>query len=606
MTGTPIWFGPDDRPLFGMLHVPEGNAARAGVVLCSPLGREDLFFHSTYRSLAERLERHGIAALRFDYDGTGDSAGVQRDPGRVAAWTASTQAAVDLMREAGPPAVAAVGMRMGATLAAFEATRAPLDALVLWDPCRSGRTFLREQSALQAMGAGSTDMADGSVQTPGFRYDRDTVTDLSGLDIAVPSGPMADQILLLVRPDRGRDKKLDARLESAGPVERGVALGQDERLNVNGKSNAGLEETIDGIVRWLSTVSAVEPAPFDLTAFDRRDTAAVVARDARSRPIVERPVRFGRPGLFGIMTELDGAEASTTVVCFNTANSRRIGPSRLWVELAREWAGFGLRTLRVDISGIGDSGTHPGQTRDIFYPVQAPLDIEDVMTFVTTGDTSRTVLVGLCSGAYHSVYGGLSLGAQGVCAINPIFDARPLPTTPVIPTTPADPRSASTVVPSASTVAPSAAGPPRPSPVRRWAAALAESPLSKAILGALPDGAWWFANRLGVRRSPVDTLERLVEDGSDVMVIVGPDEAADIKRGAAHALRKLRRSDRFQFMVIDDLDHSMLGQHDERRVGDLVYWHVRDRFGQSGEAGDTAEGRSARGVEAPLVKARRR
>ena len=207
MTGRPIWFGPDERPLFGMLHVPEGSTARAGVVLCSPLGREDLFFHSAYRSLAERLERHGIAALRFDYDGTGDSAGVQRDPGRVAAWSASTQAAVELMRSAGSPVVAAVGMRVGATLAAFDATRAPLDALVLWDPCRSGRTFLREQSALQAVGAGSGDSADGSVQTPGFRYDRDTVADLSGLDLTATSGPMADQILVLVRPDRGREQE---------------------------------------------------------------------------------------------------------------------------------------------------------------------------------------------------------------------------------------------------------------------------------------------------------------------------------------------------------------------------------------------------------------
>ncbi len=602
MTGSPIWFGPAERPLFGMLHVPEGNTARAGVVLCSPLGREDLFFHSTYRSLAERLERHGIAALRFDYDGTGDSAGVQRDPSRVAAWSASTQAAVDLMRSAGPPVVAAVGMRLGATLAAFEATRAPLDALVLWDPCRSGRTFLREQSALQAVGAGGGDTEDGSVQTPGFRYDRDTVTDLSGLDIATCTGPMADQILLLVRPDRGRDKKLDARLEDAGPVERGVALGQDERLNVNGKSNAGLEETIDGVVRWLSTISAAEPAPFDLAVFDRRETSAVVARDARSRPIIERPVRFGRPGLFGIMTELDGTESATTLVCFNTANSRRIGPSRLWVELAREWAGFGLRTLRVDLSGIGDSGTHPGQTRDIFYPVEAPLDIEDVAKFVSPHDTSRIVLVGLCSGAYHAVHGGLSLGAQGVCVINPIFDARPLPP-PVASATTTATATAPTTATATATTTP---GPQPSSPARRWVARLAGHELSKSVLGALPDGAWWVLNRLGVRRSPVESLQRLVDDGSDVMIIVGPDEAADIKRGAVHALRKLSRSDRFQFLVIDDLDHSMLGVHDERRVGDLVYRHVRDHFGQSEDAVDAADDRSGRGVDDPLVNARRR
>ncbi len=144
VTATPIWFGAHDRPLFGMLHLPEGNVARAGVVLCPPLGREDLAVHSAYRALAERLAAERIAVLRFDYDGTGDSAGSQSDPARVAAWSRSTATAMDLVRATGAPVVGAVGMRMGATLAAIEAARAPMDALVLWDPCRTGRSFLRE------------------------------------------------------------------------------------------------------------------------------------------------------------------------------------------------------------------------------------------------------------------------------------------------------------------------------------------------------------------------------------------------------------------------------------------------------------------------------
>ena len=210
------------------------------------------------------------------------------------------------------------------------------------------------------------------------------------------------------------------------------------------------------------------------------------------------------------------------------------------------------------------------------------------MEFVTSGDTSGPVLVGLCSGAYHSVYGGLSPGAQGVCAINPVFDARPLPPA-VTGVTPA-----ATVA----SAAPPTVGPQRSSPVRRWVATVAERAWSKSVIGALPDGAWWVANRLGVRRSPVDALERLVDDGSDVMIIVGPDEAAEISKGAAGALRKLSRSDRFQLTVIDDLDHSMLGVNDERRVGDLVYRHVRDRFGQPDH---TDDGRPGRGADDPLV-----
>ena len=43
LNATPIWFGPTDRPLFGWLHLPE--EARAGVVLCRPIGLEELSVH---------------------------------------------------------------------------------------------------------------------------------------------------------------------------------------------------------------------------------------------------------------------------------------------------------------------------------------------------------------------------------------------------------------------------------------------------------------------------------------------------------------------------------------------------------------------------------
>src|SRR5438270_2246619 len=108
MTATPLWFGPDGRELFAWLHVPDSGTARAGVVLCPPVGYEYAATHRTFRTLAERLEQHGIAALRLDYDGTGDSAGSDTDAGRVAAWTASVDAALDALRAAGAPALGVV------------------------------------------------------------------------------------------------------------------------------------------------------------------------------------------------------------------------------------------------------------------------------------------------------------------------------------------------------------------------------------------------------------------------------------------------------------------------------------------------------------------
>ena len=67
------------------------------------MGEEGRAAHRTFRRLAEELAEAGIVALRFDYDGTGDSAGLQDDPDRVAAWLASIEAARQYLLDLGAP-----------------------------------------------------------------------------------------------------------------------------------------------------------------------------------------------------------------------------------------------------------------------------------------------------------------------------------------------------------------------------------------------------------------------------------------------------------------------------------------------------------------------
>ena len=118
-----MWFGPEERPLYGWVSMPAGGLARGGAILCPPMGEEGRSAHRTFRRLAEALAEQGIVALRFDYDGTGDSAGLQDDPDRVASWLASVEAARQLLLDLGAPDVSAVGMRLGATLAGVPGRR---------------------------------------------------------------------------------------------------------------------------------------------------------------------------------------------------------------------------------------------------------------------------------------------------------------------------------------------------------------------------------------------------------------------------------------------------------------------------------------------------
>ncbi|HTZ09550.1 MAG TPA: alpha/beta hydrolase [Acidimicrobiales bacterium] len=584
MSATPVWFGPDRRPLFGILHVPDSGTARAGVVLCSPFGREDLYVYSTYRALAERLEELGLAVLRFDYDGTGDSAGTRHDPGRVAAWRESTRRALDLMRGAGPTVVAAVGMRMGATMAALEAAARPLDALVLWDPCVSGRAFLREQQALQSVTLGPTATGDGSVLTPGFLYDAETAAGIKALDIRATSGHLATHVLCLTRPDRPRDAGLFARLEGAGALDQASAEGQDTLLNVDGQKATVPESAVFHIAAWLSTLSPAQGAPFDAQPFVLPGPAAVVGDDGGDRSVVERPVRIGDAALFGIVTEPEDGPARTTVVCFNTGRSRRIGPSRLWVELARKWAADGLRTVRVDMSGLGESGLHPGQPRGVVYPPEAPVDVAAVARAVAPEDPSEVVLVGLCSGAFHAVEGGAVLGARGVVAVNPVLGIRPIATV----ADPAGPAPAGAAPPSRAGAA-----------VRRAVRAAAARPVAGKALGLVPDRLRGVLDRAAGKPSPAGALSYVVEHGSDVLVVAGPEEADLIRRGSAHTLELLAGTGRFHFEVIDNLDHAMYGRDDADRVGDILYRHVRDHFAPRPDPAPTPGPAGGPGSDAP-------
>src|SRR5947209_4190609 len=214
------------------MHIPADQHARAGVVLCPPLGRDNLQAHYAIRQVAERLAEAGLASLRFDYDGTGDSFGCSGDPDRVEAWLGSVASAIDILRSAGCARIGLVGMRIGATLAATAAGRdGAIDDLVLWDPYPSGKSYIAEQRALAALSLGiSPTRDDGSIEIPGIVLTRDAVQALRALSIAPDGKGLARRTLVLTRDDRPPDS-LMSRLARSEPEWR-VATGQPELMNV--------------------------------------------------------------------------------------------------------------------------------------------------------------------------------------------------------------------------------------------------------------------------------------------------------------------------------------------------------------------------------------
>jgi alpha/beta superfamily hydrolase len=119
--------------------------------------------------------------------------------------------------------------------------------------------------------------------------------------------------------------------------------------------------------------------------------------------IRERVVRFGPDnGLAGILTtHRNTVDGLPCVVLVNAGIVHRVGPDRLYVDLARSLAIQGYKVLRFDLAGLGDSeamtGTHSLEE-------SAVQDILSAVNFLaSTRGVTRFVLAGLCSGANYSL-----------------------------------------------------------------------------------------------------------------------------------------------------------------------------------------------------------
>lgn len=111
----------------------------------------------------------------------------------------------------------------------------------------------------------------------------------------------------------------------------------------------------------------------------------------------ERACMFAH-GLVGILTEPEGASTAPqgpAVLLWNVGLVHRVGPFRVYVDLARQLARQGYTVLRFDLSGLGDSEVRSGTGNDL---ERAVMDIRDAMELVRQRcGHDRFVLVGFCS-----------------------------------------------------------------------------------------------------------------------------------------------------------------------------------------------------------------
>jgi uncharacterized protein len=247
---TPFYFGAGRRRLFGIYEpaVLTGRGKR-GAVLCYPWGPEYVHAHRVMRQLAIRLAGAGIHTLRFDFFGTGDSAGEMVDAD-LGTWEADIELAMEELRDiVGSARMTLIGLRLGATLAARVAVRRPrdVDNLALWDPIVSGPDYLASLGAAAAPAASGPPLA-----VRGFPMTAEMHRDLRAIALAPPFTPPGTRGLTLVTDpgaQASRPEPWDGKAEQSDTAEfiKAVRPWIEDRDNMGAVPVGVLQRIVD----WL-------------------------------------------------------------------------------------------------------------------------------------------------------------------------------------------------------------------------------------------------------------------------------------------------------------------------------------------------------------------
>lgn len=252
-----LWIGAPPRRLYGALHRPPQPTSRLAMLLVPPLLHELPRARRLLTEMATSFAEQGIACLRFDFFGSGDSDGdgEQLD---LASMHADLDAAAHALRAwTGAARVGVLALRGGA-LPVLSWLQAGGDAsrAVLWEPVLDGACWLREIERLDAAERASDKrypLRRGAAVLPvddqlmGYPASERLRRDLAGLDVACAGASMRVPVW---GASNGEVEGLS--LERAFPLPRDTpSIGGAARMDVSVFMTAGLQRVVDTLAQAL-------------------------------------------------------------------------------------------------------------------------------------------------------------------------------------------------------------------------------------------------------------------------------------------------------------------------------------------------------------------
>jgi hypothetical protein len=251
-----------------------------------------------------------------------------------------------------------------------------------------------------------------------------TLRALKELDLGKLTTRPARDALIVPRDDVPTDDALPTHLRSIGVNVESRALPGYRAVMDEPLRSIVPDAVLNATVEWLTTRHPIDPdATEPARSVRTSDDPATLILRGKNGPVREAAQFFGgREHSFGIVTEpLERSTRSkTAVLMLNTATDTRVGPNRMYVDLARDWAGLGFTVLRVDLSGIGDTPARDGVRENAAFSPRFVDDAKSAMDFLSTRGVDRFVLMGLCSGAYRSYHTAVAdRRVAGAILLNP-------------------------------------------------------------------------------------------------------------------------------------------------------------------------------------------
>ncbi len=395
------WLKINNEKIFFWHHVPKNNIKAAAIIFIGPIGPEYMSCHRSIKLLSEKLAQSGFHSIRYDPLGMGNSSGNLEDSGLWNKWL-NTPTAINnhLFKKFNINETIFIALRSGCLILSEVLKKTPVKAAILWYPHTKGKAFIRSiqllDSVLYKKDISPTNYA---MEGGGYPFSVETQNKIKNIKLSDINIDLIENILTINSADLSNKTKT--------PV---WAKVKDDQVYLDGLDNMVKQVTlstiphsnIDFITNWVNQLkigSSINPHLHTnhTTNYEHEEYKETIININTNNKI------------FSVLTTPTYQDLSIIMVFVNTGAAHHVGPNHIHVDTARALAKYGVSTLRIDISNLGDSAVNYHVDPPNEYPLSATQDINSTIDYIDKYLPHKKIaLCGISAGAHNIFHAALN------------------------------------------------------------------------------------------------------------------------------------------------------------------------------------------------------